>query len=187
VKQRTVEKYARRFALNTLIETGTYLGEMVEATKDTFIRIFSIELDGTHYQRAKEWFSGDDHISIIQGDSGKVLPDVIAGITQPCLFWLDGHYSEGNTARGELNTPIIKELNHIFNHPVLGHVILIDDARCFIGQNEYPAIDELREMAFRRFPNCVFKVEDDIIRIYGRNGMGQIMRRLLNRVVSDSK
>ena len=45
VKQRAVLEYARRFGLLTLVETGTYYGEMVAATRNYFRRIYSIESD----------------------------------------------------------------------------------------------------------------------------------------------
>lgn len=166
VKQRTVKDYARRFSLNTLIETGTYLGDMIDATKDVFTKSFSIELDQKLYEQAKQRFCGDKSISIIQGDSGEVLPDILAGIDIPCLFWLDGHYSGDITARGGVDTPIMEELEHILNHAVAGHVILIDDARCFVGENSYPTIDELKARILQRRPNWIFEAENDIIRIH---------------------
>lgn len=166
VKQRTLEQYAKTFSLKTLIETGTYQGDMVEAMKDVFNTIYSIELDGELYRRAKERFSSMDHISIIHGDSGKVLPEVLAKLKEPCLFWLDGHYSAGITAKGDADTPINEELDHILNHPVAGHVILIDDARLFVGEDHYPKIDELKDSILRRDPDQVFEVRHDIVRIH---------------------
>jgi hypothetical protein len=166
VKQRIVKDYARRFSLETMIETGTYLGDMVDATRDVFTKSFSIELDEKLYQQAKQRFYRDKGISIIHGDSGEVLPDILAGIDEPCLFWLDGHYSGDITARGQVDTPIVEELNHILNHAVAGHVILIDDARCFVGENSYPTIDELKARILQRFPNWIFEAENDIIRIH---------------------
>lgn len=43
IKQRTLEAYGKRFGLKVLLETGTYRGDMVEAMKKTFQRIYSIE------------------------------------------------------------------------------------------------------------------------------------------------
>lgn len=43
-KQRTLRSYARSYELNVLVETGTYYGDTVEAMKDVFERIYSIEL-----------------------------------------------------------------------------------------------------------------------------------------------
>ncbi len=39
VKQRTVQEYAKIFSVETFIETGTYLGDMVNAVMDTFNKI----------------------------------------------------------------------------------------------------------------------------------------------------
>jgi hypothetical protein len=167
IKQLCVREYGRRFSLSTLIETGTAGGYMISATKNTFARIISIELDPTLYQLAKERFSGFDHIQILQGSSQHVLPGVIASIERPCLFWLDAHYSGPGTAKGNLDTPIMDELQCILNHPVKDHVILIDDARCFVGQNDYPPIREVRDLiAGYRGQAWAFLVKDDIIRIH---------------------
>ena len=95
-----------------------------------------------------------------------ILPEILNEIEDPCLFWFDAHYSLGNTARGEKETPVLEELKHIFKHPIEKHVILIDDARCFIGQNDYPALKELKELVLNRYPRSIFEVEDDIIRVH---------------------
>jgi hypothetical protein len=65
-------------------------------------------------------------------------------IDQPALFYLDGHYSGGITARAAKDTPIYEELSHIFEHDPR-HVIVIDDARCFGRDPDYPSLHELRE------------------------------------------
>lgn len=168
VKQRVVQEYTQRFTPLNFIETGTYFGDMVNATRKTFRQIFSIELDPTLYKRAKRRFSHLNHISILQGDSAVVLPKILANIHEPCLFWLDAHHSGGITAQGSTATPIRQELAHILKHPILGHVILIDDARCFTGENDYPTINELKELIFARpnSQNLMFVVKDDIIRIH---------------------
>ena len=167
VKQRTLKEYARRFSIRTFIETGTYYGDMVDACKGSFCRMFSVELDKDLCGRAKARFSGFDHISIVHGDSAQVLGQILATVEEPCLFWLDAHYSAGNTARGDLNTPVKHELEHIFGSSCAErHVILIDDARCFTGQDDYPTVEELRDFVLGTHPTWVFKVENDIIRIH---------------------
>ena len=166
VKQHIVKTYARRFSCDTMIETGTYLGEMVLATKDIFNRIFSIEIDERLAKKARKKFSGDDHITIIQGDSGKTIKEILAGIKSPCLFWLDSHYSGGLTTKGEFETPVLEELTHIFNHFIKNHVILIDDARNFTGENDYPEMEKLRDFVLAERPGWIFEVEHDIIRIH---------------------
>lgn len=162
IKEELIRDYAKTFNTSVLIETGTYLGDMVHAMKKSFSRIISFELDQTLAAQARERFANEHHIEIIQGDSGKLLGEHLATINEPCLFWLDGHYSGGITAKGSLETPIKNELTAILKHPVAGHVILIDDARCFTGENDYPTIDELK----RSVADHKFSVEHDVIRIH---------------------
>ena len=169
VKQKIVKEYARRFAVDTLIETGTYKGEMVSAIKNTFKEIFSIELDNKLFESAKKKFAKYSYIHIIHGDSGKILPEIISSLKKPCLFWLDAHYSGGSTIKGDVETPIIEELRAIFHHSVQNHVILIDDARCFIGKNDYPTISWLKDYILKYRPDWNFEIENGIIRIHPFN------------------
>ena len=166
VKQMTIKEYASKYKIHVFIETGTYLGDMVFATKNNFYKIYSIELSTELYERAKKKFVRHKHISIIKGDSSKVLPEILNQVEEHCLFWLDSHYSSGITVKGEKETPILEELNHIFNHPIEDHVILIDDARCFTGHDDYPSIEELKALILSRYPNNMFNIEDDIIRTH---------------------
>jgi hypothetical protein len=166
VKQRVVREYGRRFGLHTLIETGTYLGEMVEGTRDAFSQIISIELDDMLWQRARHRFAAHPHIATLHGDSAAVLPQVLNQCREPCLFWLDAHYSGGFTGRGPLDTPIMHELDAIFEHPVRNHVLLIDDARCFNGEHGYPRLADLRAALLARRPDWSFQVENDIMRFH---------------------
>lgn len=166
IKQEIVKYYARKFSIDILVETGTYLGEMINAVKDSFNEIYSIELDPSLYMKAKRRFVNIKNIHIIQGDSSKVLSELLALIDQPCLFWLDAHYSGGITAKANLNTPIMIELKSIFSHKIKGHVILIDDDRCFIGQEDYPTIRALKEFVMKNRPDYLFEVKNDIIRIH---------------------
>jgi hypothetical protein len=47
VKQMAIAEYQQKYGYGTLIETGTYLGDMIEAQKKRFTHIISIELDPT--------------------------------------------------------------------------------------------------------------------------------------------
>ena len=76
-KQRIVADHAKRFRCQCLVETGTYRGDMVEAQKRRFRRIFTIELDARLYERAVARFRADRHVVVLHGDSGRLLPEVI--------------------------------------------------------------------------------------------------------------
>ncbi len=166
MKQMTVKAYADKYGADVFVETGTYLGEMLDAVKYSFKKLYSIELSPDLYERTAKKFARHKHITVLEGDSPMVLPEILNQIYEPCLFWLDAHYSEGITVRGDKETPILGELERIFSHPIEGHIILIDDARFFTGQNDYPALEELKELVLRRYPTFVFDVKDDIIRIH---------------------
>jgi hypothetical protein len=166
VKQRIVREHIRLFAEKPVfIETGTYEGEMVHAVKRYCKKIYSIEVDEILYQKASVRFSGAKNISIIHGDSAHALPALLSQIHEPCLFWLDGHYSGGTTSKGERDTSVMQELLHIFNHDQKNHVILIDDARFFKGENDYPTLETVKEFTLDKAPAAVFEVSNDIIRI----------------------
>ncbi len=165
VKQGVLRSYARRYDLKIFVETGTYRGDMVEAMKPLFEKIYSIELSERLFDAARKRFQADRHVELIHGDSGKELGRIMERIDRPALFWLDGHYSAGETARGEHETPVREELEHIFRAPDLGHVIVIDDARAFGTDPAYPTFEELGKYVRSRRPRARVLVEDDSIRI----------------------
>ncbi len=169
VKARAIAEYRRKYQYTTLIETGTFLGDMVEAQKHRFNRIISIELGYDLYIKAKSRFENDLNVTIFQGDSGKVLPKVLADINEPAIFWLDGHYSAGITAKGDKDCPIFEELDSIFSHKKLDHILLIDDARCFVGEGDYPTIKKLTDYIKEKNEFYHVEVKHDIIRCVVKN------------------
>lgn len=117
---------------------------MVMAQKDNFQRVYSIELGIDLWQQAKQRFEADHHVEILQGDSGSVFVGLVPRLKGPAIFWLDGHYSSGATAKGEKVSPIFEELNAIFMYSTAPNVLFIDDARLFKGDGDYPSIEELK-------------------------------------------
>lgn len=164
VKQNVILKHKRKFQIEVLVETGTFHGDTIYAQRHNFKRIYSIELDPVLHAAAKVRFKEFGHIQLLQGDSGVIIPELARTIHQPCLFWLDGHYSGGETARGSLETPILNELHGILSTGQ-SHIVLIDDARLFIGQNDYPTIDALRNFVFRLRTSYDVSVKWDVIRL----------------------
>ena len=165
LKRETLRAYARRFGLTVFVETGTFLGDTTAALKDDFRRVVSIELSEPLYERARRRFARSKNVELLQGDSGKILPRVVSELEEPALFWLDGHYSAGITAKGEQETPVFEELEAILASPVSGHAVLVDDARLFTGHKGWPSLDELRAFVLERNPRATFEELDDIIRI----------------------
>jgi len=164
LKQRTVRDYARRSQLRVLVETGTYYGEMVSAMRRHVERIYTIELDPRLARRAATKFARYPHITIFEGDSARLLPELLRSITAPTLFWLDaGYYGWAGTV-GETGR-LGAEIEAILRHPVRGHVILIDDARGLDGRNGALTVDALKRHVAAAFPDRVIEVKHDIVRI----------------------
>lgn len=147
------------------VETGTYLGETTAAMAGAYARVHTIEIDRELYSNAIHRFSGRPSIFCYQGDSAAVLPMVVNNLLGPAVFWLDGHYSGPRTGRAsDYDTPIIAELETIFKSSKSEHLILIDDARLFVGRNSYPTIYALNAYV-REHSRYILTIRDDIIRL----------------------
>ncbi len=169
VKRMVLSAYLKRYSLIQFVETGTHLGDtLAYIAQLKGVDAKSIELDETYYRAAKQRFARYPNVDLLQGDSGKLLPKLVSQLQTPTLFWLDGHYSGGNTGKGVLGTPVSAELEAILDSPVEGHVILIDDARCFDGTQDYPNLDRLLETV-RHKNTYHIEVSTDIIRLTPKN------------------
>ncbi len=164
VKQRAVLEYARRYGLHVLVETGTYYGEMVAAMKNHFDQIYSVEYDSRLAQRAQKKFSRCPHIHVLQGDSQRVVPEVLQSLEQPALFWLDAGYYGWAGLQGDKQR-LTTELEAILRHRIQAHVILMDDARGLNGQNGAPTVEQLTQRITAQFPGHDVQVKHDILRI----------------------
>jgi hypothetical protein len=82
------------------------------------------------------------NVEVINASSEVAFAPTVTRLGDRVNFWLDGHYSSGNTFRGSSDTPIELELAAI-SHLVQkgGHVaVFIDDVRLFVEEwSEDPA------------------------------------------------
>jgi hypothetical protein len=168
IKREAIKEYKKKYKVDTLVETGTFMGHMIEAQMHRFKSIMSVELDKALYLKAKEKFAKAKNVELINGDSGEVIEGIVKNLKSQAIFWLDGHYSAGPTAKGDLNTPIMKELTYVLSSK-LDHIVLIDDARHFVGKDDYPSIPELQSFVKRIRPDYSFEVKDDMIRLVKTN------------------
>jgi len=168
VKHAIIRHYARRFGTRVLVETGTFLGDTVYALRPSFDRIISIELDPQLAAKAMRRFVKDANVSILRGNSGVLLPQVLDELRDPALFWLDAHWSGGVTAHGDKETPVVAELELVLAHPLADHVVLVDDARLLGLERDYPTLDEIRTLVSLRRPDWVCELADDIVRLHAR-------------------
>lgn len=169
VKMAVVRHFVVASRAKHFVETGTFLGSMVEHIAATGVQCHTIEIDDIIYARAIKILARHKNIDCLKGDSAVVLPQLLEKIDQPAVFWLDGHYSGGFTGKGEADTPVSAELQMILEHSVKGHVILIDDARDFTGSGDYPRLSTLLAR-FEDDQDYRAEVSADIVRIVPRNG-----------------
>lgn len=163
LKQKVVSEYGEKFGLRTLVETGTYYGEMVAAMKNRFDQIYSIEFVAALAERATRKFSRNSHIRIFSGDSRVVMPDVLALLHGPALFWLDaGYYGWVGVRTNEQR--LSAELELILSHPYQ-HMILLDDARGLTGKDGIPSVEDVKAYVESTFPERSVEVKYDIMRI----------------------
>jgi hypothetical protein len=116
---------------NVFIETGTYLGETISNVVNNFDTVYSIELSSHYAQKAIEKFKNNPKVKIIQGDSSVVIGDLADKVNDSVFFWLDGHWSSGDTARGDLDCPLLEEVKQINNKYKNKCILAIDDVRLF--------------------------------------------------------
>ena len=161
VKQLTILTYATGEEASVFVETGTFLGDTIWEQRHHFRQLYSIELSRDLFEKARRRFASVENVKLLHGDSGDELRKVIAELKSPALFWLDGHYSGEGTAKGQLECPILEELRHVFGSP-FQHTILIDDARLFVGEHDYPTIAELKQFV-REHGNHSIRIQNDII------------------------
>ena len=112
------------------VETGTCEGRTIFEMEKYFDELHTIEIKEGFYTKVKSRYKGDK-IHFHLGDSSKVLPKIASDLKSNTLFFLDGHWSSGNTGRGEKDCPLIEELkviNSKFSHKA---IIIIDDYRLF--------------------------------------------------------
>ena len=142
--------------VNTVVETGTFLGESTKVMADNFKKVYTIELDEKLYHdtSSKLKNEGYENIEFILGDSGEKIEKLTKEIKEPTVFFLDAHWSGDDSVKWEkgewggygVNTahlgdndvptaeeqvPMDREIRSIVNNFKSKGVIYIDDLENF--------------------------------------------------------
>jgi hypothetical protein len=157
--------------IKRFIETGTLGGDSAAWAAQHFGHVLTIEAKADIAQKACERFITSPNIEVVFGDSAKVLEYYARG--EPAIFWLDAHWmGPGSNTAGDSGDecPVVRELLAI-NEYNLEDIILIDDARYFLGPPVHPHDAykwpdlSLIVKLLTRYPRAVFVYEDVIIAV----------------------
>jgi hypothetical protein len=139
-----------------LVESGTYLGGTVLFMQPHARRIVSVEIEPVLYEAARQRFEDDESVELHLGDAAVLIPELVAGLAEPALVWLDGHFTGGvNTLQGEAIEPapgILESLGDL--ELPKGMTVVVDDLRLFGRGEGFPALDALLLSASRAFPEA---------------------------------
>lgn len=162
----TTSEVFKKYPNEFFVETGSCLGNGIQNALDAgcFREIYSIELSPHYHRIVCDRFRGCKNVHLVLGDSSTDLEKIIMNLDGSATFWLDGHYSGGDTAKGNTCSPILLELEAIKKHPINNHTILIDDIR-LLGtiHFDYVTINNLIEKLLEINPNYTIKFEDGYV------------------------
>jgi hypothetical protein len=153
----------------TFIETGTYHGSSSRWAAQHFKSVVTMELSPALYQQHHEELRALGNVEPLRGDSKILLPQVISRLGgAPAVFWLDGHWSSGETAGEEDECPLLGELEALVQRR--GDIILIDDARLFLSTppapyrpDKWPTITEISRLLTHQAEQPFVQIIDDVI------------------------
>lgn len=130
-KRSEILAYAQKYGCRIFVETGTNRGDTVEAVREFFDDVYSIEIGPTIYEAAQRRFAGIENVHLFLGDARDVLPTLL--LTLPpgkAIFYSDAHcqYDDASPAGKAEGTSIPEDIRTIQRFRP-DSVIIIDDAR----------------------------------------------------------
>jgi len=160
------------------VETGTYFGEGVAAAQEAgFEKIYSIEVSPLIHAKVSKTFSDDEKVTIVCGDSTKILWSVIESIDEKITFLLDAHSlgwaDDTKDNKSLVEFPLTNELETIAKHHRKDHTILVDDVRLFSSLFG-TSIEEITKLVLQINPQYELSFEDGVIE-YGEIGKDEIL------------
>lgn len=164
VKRATIMRNA--VAGGIWVETGTFKGDTTALLAKGGSRVYTLEPAEKFYQAAARRFAGAANVTVLNGPSETLFPELLPTLSGDINFWLDGHYSAGATFQGAKDTPIIAELDQIAEN--IGNfgkmAVMVDDLRCFAPEQpefrDYPPLRHLVEWAENL--GLIWHMEQDI-------------------------
>lgn len=150
----------KRTRSRCLIETGTYLGVTAARCASVFERVLTIEISEELAKKATAYLKSYRNVEVIQGDGVQVLPQLCSrSDIREVVVFLDGHFSGGDTASGNVAEPALLELEILsrFRDKING--VVVDDFRLFGVETGFPTKSELVTTTESLFPSPIFEMK----------------------------
>jgi len=145
-KVRQIRALAHKTNSRVFIEAGTFLGNTAMRCSRNFERVITMELDPSLFRQAKVYLSRRRNVLCLEGDALKLFPSVLEmADVGDALVFLDGHFSGGVTAHGELAEPACEEIAVLAGYRAKINAMIIDDFRCFGRDKGWPRRSTLLE------------------------------------------
>jgi hypothetical protein len=156
----TIKHVCRLTQSLTFIETGTYLGGTAYRCAKIFKSVYTIELDPLLVQKAASNLAGCSNVKVIHGEAVAQLGLLFdTGSIDRAVVFLDGHFSGGDTAHGEIAEPALQELQILSANRNRVNAIIIDDFRNFGVEPGHPKKSELFRSIETGFPQTEFTLQ----------------------------
>jgi len=165
------EKLPRK---RVFIETGTFEGATARQALNSFRNVHSVEASNLYYETSKENLKDTD-VELHFGESPKILDKLLPTLDFDFyVFFLDAHFSSGDTYGDYLNQPLLLELETIIKHiDPNSYLILIDDMRLLTGHLGYLTLSEIWRM-FTKSDAIECISIDDVLVLSGKRTIEKI-------------
>ncbi len=168
VPQGLVLRFLSAQSIPNFVETGTFRGGTTLWAAQHFKTVITLEINPEFSRAVSSRPDCPKNIEFLIGNSANLMTQVIDRLEGSAVFWLDGHYCGPGTGDASAECPIMEELAAITK--ATDPIILIDDARCFLGPPPPPhdprhwvCIDDIYRFIIENFPNHITTVHDDVI------------------------
>lgn len=122
--KRNFELFRDKFNIDTVIETGTYLGGTTKVLSEMFRWVLTFELNREYFKQSGEYLKGVKNVSTLNLDSGLYLTELLSQMKpqlqegETLLFFLDAHW--------EKSCPLLAELKAIADNGIKPVIIIHD-------------------------------------------------------------
>lgn len=113
-----IESLIKKFNVNTIIETGTFLGGTTKVFSEMCEKVHTIELTEKYFSLSKKHLAGIKNIVQYKGSSEKILPNILKLDCGSTLLFLDAHFFDF--------CPLIDELKVIAQAKITPVIVIHD-------------------------------------------------------------